>query len=49
MKYDPLCPDCRLSEPVLAVWVILLNLGLQLLDSLVFSPLILGKSLGLGL
>ncbi len=35
------------QEPVLAVWVILLNLGLQLLDSLVFSPLILGKSLGL--
>ncbi|NLZ44546.1 MAG: AI-2E family transporter [Clostridia bacterium] len=35
------------QEPVLAVWVILLNLGLQLLDSLVFSPFILGKSLGL--
>ncbi|NLY89659.1 MAG: AI-2E family transporter [Firmicutes bacterium] len=35
------------QEPVFAVWVILLNLGLQLLDSFVFSPVILGKSLGL--
>ena len=35
------------QEPILAVWVTLLNLGLQLLDSFVFSPVILGKSLGL--
>ena len=35
------------QEPVLAVWVILLNLGLQFLDSFVFSPVILGKNLGL--
>lgn len=35
------------QDPLLAVWVILLNLGLQLLDSFAFSPVILGRSLEL--
>jgi len=34
------------QDPMFALWATIMNFGLQLLDAWVFSPLILGKSLG---
>jgi len=38
---------CLVQQPMAALWMVLTLFGLQILDAVVLSPLMLGKSLGL--